>query len=425
MPRLVMRMKFLDYLVCGLALAGLSACNQQSQNARATVATTEVQPVPPMGSDITEQPQKTAEKLKPAKPQKTTKTEKTVKAEKTALPAKPELPAQPVNKESPAPNPGQSEITAAPELLKTPNAIRLKPLGKRVSQVPMKGMYVALTFDDGPHPSLTPRVLDILKRHGAKGTFFMLGQNAARYKSVVSRAASEGHELGVHTWSHIKMNSSSRARVDSEVSRTQNTLASISGSVPRVMRPPYGATNKTLVNHMYDRYGMASILWDVDTLDWRKPGVGKVINTAVNKARPGSIILVHDIHASTIDALDGIVTGLQARGFKLVTVSELMKIGKQEASAASQPAEPVSPVAPVPAPASETNSSTVESPNLLPSETQGSDVQQSIEVAPVEADPAEQPALTPSAQQQPQPEPPTASNAEPAIELQTIDMGNI
>ena len=158
------------------------------------------------------------------------------------------------------------------------------------------------------------------------------------------------------------MNSCSRAKVDSEISRTQNLIGSVTGVAPRVMRPPFGATNKTLVDHMFNRYGMASILWDVDTVDWRKPGVSKVINTAVTKAKPGSIILVHDIHASTIDALEGIVTGLQARGFKLVTVSELMAIGKREAEAAAAPepqvvpepaapalTEPVVPAEPVPA----------------------------------------------------------------------------
>lgn len=218
---------------------------------------------------------------------------------------------------------------------------RLKPLGKRVFQVPVKGKYVALTFDDGPHAELTPKALDILARHGAKGTFFMLGQNVARYKSVVRRAAAEGHEIGVHTWSHIKMNSSARARVDREVSRTQNLIADVTGVVPRVMRPPYGATNKTLVNHMYSSYGMASIMWDVDTLDWRKPGVSKVVSTAVEKARPGSIILVHDIHATTLAALEKIVTGLQERGFKLVTVSELMQIAKREAAGETEvPAQP-------------------------------------------------------------------------------------
>lgn len=322
MPRLVMLMKIVQHLACSLVLVGLFACNQQSQNAVDPKVTPEVKPVPP-----TEKPARPKPPVKPVKPVK------------PAVPDKPVVPEQPVT-----PNPGQAGITVTHVTPPPAAPIKLKPLGKRVSHVPMKGKYVALTFDDGPHPSLTNKALEILNRHGAKGTFFVLGQNVARYKSVVSSAAASGHEIGVHTWSHIKMNSCSRAKVDSEVSRTQNLIASVTGITPRVMRPPYGATNKTLVNHMHDRYGMASILWDVDTVDWRKPGVSKVINTAVSKARPGSIILVHDIHASTIDALEGIVTGLQSRGYKLVTVSELMAIGKKEAAeaeaAAAQPAEP-------------------------------------------------------------------------------------
>lgn len=323
-----MRMKFVHYTVCSLILTGMLACNQQSQNVVETTVTPEVK------TPVVKEPDKTKKTspkiLTPVKPQPPVKPATPVK------PAEPMTPAAPVSE--------KPEGTAAQEAPAVASPVRLKPLGKRVCQVPMKGKYVALTFDDGPHSSLTPKALDILKKHGAKGTFFMLGQNAARNKSIVARAAAEGHELGVHTWSHIKMNSSAMARVDSEVSRTQNVIAAASGVVPRVMRPPYGATNAKLINHMYDRYGMASILWDVDTLDWRKPGVNKVISTAVNKAKPGSIILVHDIHASTLNALEGIVTGLQARGFQLVTVSELMMIGKREA-ATPVPTEP-SPVTP-------------------------------------------------------------------------------
>lgn len=199
----------------------------------------------------------------------------------------------------------------------------VKP-GLRVSRVQIPGMYVALTFDDGPSSAYTPKVLDILKRHGAKGTFFVLGSNAKRCSSIVSRAASEGHEIGVHTWSHINMVRSSMEKIDSEVSRTAEVIRSITGKSPAVMRPPYGAVNARIVNHMYDRYGMRSILWDVDTQDWRRPGVSTVVSRAVNRAKSGSIILVHDIHASTLAAIEGIVTGLQARGYTLVTVSELL-----------------------------------------------------------------------------------------------------
>lgn len=199
----------------------------------------------------------------------------------------------------------------------------VKP-GLRVSRVQIPGMYVALTFDDGPSSAYTPKVLDILQRHGAKGTFFVLGSNAKRCSSIVARAAAEGHEIGVHTWSHINMARSSMEKIDSEVSRTAEVIRSVTGKSPVVMRPPYGAVNARIVNHMYDRYGMRSILWDVDTQDWRRPGVSTVVSRAVNRAKPGSIILVHDIHASTLAAIEGIVTGLQARGYTLVTVSELL-----------------------------------------------------------------------------------------------------
>ena len=320
-----MRMKIAQYLVCVLALSGMVGCNQQSQS--------QIEPnVKPVV--IPAEPTRPVKPTQPVKPDKPVKPVKPVKPAEPVKPVEPVVPVQPELVVTELQG-GQAEVTvtppvAEPVLPKKP--VKLKPLGKRVCSVPVKGKYVALTFDDGPHASLTPQALDILKHHGAKGTFFMLGQNAARNKSIVARAAAEGHELGVHTWTHIKMNSTARAKVDSEISRTQNVLADASGVVPRVMRPPYGATNKALIDKMYNTYGMATVLWDVDTLDWRKPGVSKVINTAVNQAKPGSIILVHDIHASTLSALEGIVTGLQARGFQLVTVSELLQIGKREAA---------------------------------------------------------------------------------------------
>ncbi len=323
-----MRMNFGPYMMCVTAVLGMVACQQQQQQQQAQA----VESVLPAEKATVQQRIKVKPRPRVApRPKVKPAPVKPVEAE-TAPVVSPAPKAEPV-----VIHPAQTPAVLQPR--------RLAPLARRVSHVPMKGKYVALTFDDGPHASLTPKALDILKRHGAKGTFFMLGSNAVRNKSVVERAAAEGHELGVHTWTHIKMNSTSRAKVDSEISRTQNLLAQISGTYPRVMRPPYGATNKTLVNHMHSRYGMASVLWDVDTLDWRKPGVGAVVNTAVSKARPGSIILVHDIHASTLNALEDIVTGLQARGFTLVTVSELLTLARQEAQAPASP-ETLGPEAP-------------------------------------------------------------------------------
>lgn len=294
-----MRNRIGTYLIYASAILGMVACQQQNQQKQqmevVTPATVVVNPAP-------------------------------ASAPKT----KPVTSSKPKNITQSKPLAQSKQETGSAVVQMVENPVRLHPLGRKVGRVPLKGKYVALTFDDGPHASLTRKAVEILNRHGAKGTFFMLGSNVARYKSIVKSVADSGHELGVHTWSHIKMNSSSMAVVDREINRTQNQIAGITGTYPRVMRPPYGATNKALVERMYNRYGMATVLWDVDTRDWCKPGVSQVINSAVNGARPGSIILVHDIHASTLNALEGIVTGLQAKGYKLVTVSQLLQLAKQE-----------------------------------------------------------------------------------------------
>lgn len=296
-----MRTRIASVIVCGLIFLTGTACQQQQQ--------VEPTPITPEVAVTTPGAKKTPKKNRRA-----------VVTQDVASAATPDAPSVAV-------------ATAAATGI-TPR----KP-GLRVSRVQTPEMLVALTFDDGPSSAHTPRVLDILRRHGAKGTFFVLGSNAKRCSSIVARAAAEGHEVGVHTWSHINMARSSMSKIDSEVSRTSDVIRSITGKAPVVMRPPYGATTAGIVKHMYDRYGMRSILWDVDTQDWRKPGVSTVINRAVNRAKPGSIILVHDIHASTLAAIEGIVTGLQARGFKLVTVSQLMaSVGVHGTPKAATPA---------------------------------------------------------------------------------------
>lgn len=222
--------------------------------------------------------------------------------------------------------------------------------GHRVSHVNVPGKYVALTFDDGPNATYTPQVLDILRRNGARATFFVLGQNAARNKSILARAVAEGHEIANHTYSHIKMTAVGRATSQREIEQTNEIIKSATGYYPTTMRPPYGAINSGLVDMVYNNYGMHAVLWDVDTRDWQHPGVSTVVQRAVGNARSGSIILLHDIHASTLAAVEEIVTGLQARGFKLVTVSQLIEIGRRAAGGAEPAAPAASPEA-TPAPA--------------------------------------------------------------------------
>ncbi len=203
--------------------------------------------------------------------------------------------------------------------------------GKRISHVSVPGPYVAVTFDDGPSATCTPQVLDIFKRHGAHATFFVQGQNAKRNPSLLARAVAEGHEIGSHTWDHINMRASSHETIVSQLDRTAAAIEQATGSAPKVMRPPYGSVNDELVGMVYNRYGTPAILWDVDTNDWRKPGHEAIVRSAVGQAKPGSIILLHDIHPSTVAAVEDVVTGLQARGFKLVTVSQLIALGRQAA----------------------------------------------------------------------------------------------
>ena len=273
-----------------------------------------------------------------------------------------------------APVAPKSDLTVAPSIeVPAPPKVEVpaKPVipqmpGSRISRVSVPDKVVALTFDDGPHGSLTPRVLDILDRYNSKGTFFVLGSNARRNPALLQRMVSGGHEVGNHTWNHMNMSRNSRAAIESDLSKTNQAIVDACGVSPRVMRPPYGAGNSSLSSWVKGRFNATTVLWDVDTNDWRKPGVQTVINRAVNGARSGSIILVHDIHKSTVDAVEGIVSGLKARGFRLVTVSELMSRGRNYAGR-SQPVVPLDPAltSPPVAPEATVNA---ETSDMLPSE---------------------------------------------------------
>ncbi len=233
-----------------------------------------------------------------------------------------------------------SSVTAQPH---TSN-VRVKPTkpGRKVFGASMNGPYVALTFDDGPHPVNTPRILDILNKYGAKATFYVLGERVQRHPSILARAVAAGHEIGVHTWDHPSLTSISRDAVKSQMDRSIAAINSATGGRKlRTMRPPYGAINSSLVDYFTNEYGMTTVMWNVDTNDWRRPGVSVVTSRAVDSAKSGSIILLHDIHAPSADAVEGIVKGLQARGFQIVTVSELLYRAYQESKMEEQAAQQV------------------------------------------------------------------------------------
>lgn len=181
---------------------------------------------------------------------------------------------------------------------------------------------VALTFDDGPGP-YTDQLLDHLETAKVPATFFVLGQNANARPDVLRRMRRAGHEIGDHTWDHRSMPQLSPGQQGSEVSRTRDEITRIAGGSVRLLRPPYGAMNDT-TRSVARQQGMALVLWDVDTLDWKNRDVGQTTARAMAGARRGSIVLMHDIHPSTVRAVPGIIARLRAKGFTLVTVSQLV-----------------------------------------------------------------------------------------------------
>ena len=190
--------------------------------------------------------------------------------------------------------------------------------------VHVDGPYIALTFDDGPSAKLTPKLLDLLAAHHIKATFFLIGQNAAEFPDIVAREVKEGHEVANHSWSHPNFNKMSDEGVRSQLRRTDDAIRSATNSSPTLLRPPYGNITAHQKKWIHDEFGYKIVLWDVDPLDWRRPGASVVCNRIVKNTRAGSIVLAHDIHPGTIEAMPCVLKELEAKGFKFVTVSELI-----------------------------------------------------------------------------------------------------
>ena len=178
---------------------------------------------------------------------------------------------------------------------------------------------VALTFDDGPNPKTTPVALELLKKYNAKGTFFMVGHAVEGNEEIVKRVVAEGHQIGNHSWDHPVLTKISLEKAKSQINDTTAALKKASGLDVHIMRPPYGAINGAIQAAVDQSF----ILWDIDTLDWKNRNIASIMKE-VRKAQPGSVILMHDIHQTTIDALPSILQYLTEQGFEMVTIEELM-----------------------------------------------------------------------------------------------------
>lgn len=194
------------------------------------------------------------------------------------------------------------------------------------NSVPTTRPVVALTFDDGPHPEYTPKLLDILRHHGVRATFYVIGRNVETHPDIARRIVSEGHEIANHSWSHPSLTSLSAARLRQEVESTSAIIEKVTGRRPTNIRPPYGAINERVRQILFNEHGLDVIMWSVDPLDWKRPGASVVAQRLVEGAAPGGILLAHDIHPGTIEAMPETITRLKAKGYGFATVSQLLAL---------------------------------------------------------------------------------------------------
>ena len=183
---------------------------------------------------------------------------------------------------------------------------------------------VAIGFDDGPWTD-TPAFLSMLERNGVRATFFMIGRQVTwSYSSTLRRELRDGDVLGDHSWSHPNLALSGQVR--GQLTSTLSAIRTVSGYTPCVFRPPYGAYNGSVVATARS-LGLATVLWNVDPTDWATPGTGAIQSRVLAQVRPGSIILSHDgggPRGETLAAYPGIIHALHARGYRIVTITELL-----------------------------------------------------------------------------------------------------
>ena len=178
---------------------------------------------------------------------------------------------------------------------------------------------VYLTYDDGPHPTYTPALLDVLAAYDARATFFALGSKVARYPAIAARIVREGHAIGNHTWSHPQLTRVSGDVLTREVLDTQSAIQQATGVAPSCLRPPFGDRNAT-VNTRVAELGLRMAMWDVDPRDWDRPGTDAIVDHVLARARPGAVILLHDgrrERGQTVAATERLLAELTEQGYRL------------------------------------------------------------------------------------------------------------
>jgi peptidoglycan/xylan/chitin deacetylase (PgdA/CDA1 family) len=179
---------------------------------------------------------------------------------------------------------------------------------------------VAITFDDGPNPAHTERLLDGLKERNVTATFFLIGSEVAEYPEIVKRMSEEGHLIGNHTYEHVDLCGVDDSQVKWQVEQTNDAIYEVTGERPVYIRPPYGSWS----SRMEEETGMLEVLWTVDPRDWDCDDTGELISRVLEQVENDSIILFHDASASSVDAALSVVDILTERGYEFVGANEIL-----------------------------------------------------------------------------------------------------
>lgn len=219
---------------------------------------------------------------------------------------------------TPVPTP---EPTPEPTLtpLPTPTPYVYQTAGRKIN--PNKKM-IALTFDDGPSASVTPKLLDVLKKAKVKATFFMLGENATKNPQIVQRVKEEGHQIATHTYGHLSLIRLTEDEMLTEVAKSIWAIEDAGGGTPTLLRPPYGNVNDLVRETLQ----LPLINWSVDTLDWESKDAKKIYKKIMDNTSDGSIVLMHDLYSSTVKAIEKAIPALKKKGYQFVTVDELFEL---------------------------------------------------------------------------------------------------
>ncbi|MFJ8112606.1 bifunctional polysaccharide deacetylase/glycosyltransferase family 2 protein [Streptomyces sp. NPDC096132] len=206
--------------------------------------------------------------------------------------------------------------------------------GGQATTVSVPDKTIALTFDDGPNPTWTPKVLEILEEYDVPGTFFVVGSMVSRYPSIVKDMVDDGNEVGIHTFTHVDLSYQSDARVDREMEQTQLALAGAAGITTTLFRAPYSSETDAIDNYSWPVYqelgedGYTSVFVDTDSDDWKKPGVSKIIKWATPDDGEGASVLFHDAggeRSQTIKALPTYIKKMKAKGYTFTTISGVLQ----------------------------------------------------------------------------------------------------